>query len=61
MMTLKDKVMANCGVTEQEAMGALRFEADALLETGDVTDFCSSLGLDEEDLFENPDALLAYL
>lgn len=61
MATLSKKVAANCGISEQEAVGALRMESDALLETGDITEFCSSLAIDEDDLFDNPDALLAYL
>jgi hypothetical protein len=53
--------MASCGLTEQEATCELRSATDALMETGDVYDFCDTLGLDEEDLFENPEALLAFM
>lgn len=53
--------MASCDLSEQDAVRELECATDRLMADGDVGDFCSSLGIDEEDLFNNPEALLAYL
>ncbi len=63
MNNLTEKVMASCSLSEQDAVSALRNETELLMSSDepDITDFCDSLGLDEEDIFSNPEAILAYL
>lgn len=53
--------MASCSLSERDAERELRNEADCLMATGSVTDFCESLGLEEDDIFSNPEAILAFL
>ena len=61
MNNLTEKVMATCGLSEQDAERELRGEVDALIHNGDPMEFCESLGLEEDDLFSNPEAILAFL
>lgn len=61
MATLCEKVMASCDLSEHDAVRELECATDCLMADGNIDNFCTSLGIDEEDLFENPEALLAYM
>ena len=58
---LCEKVMASCNLSERDAEQELRGQVDNLVQTGDVVSFCQDLGLDDDDVFSNMDALYAYL
>lgn len=61
MNPLTEKVMASCNLSEQDAERELRNEAELLMYTENPMEFCESLGLDEDDIFSNPEAILAFL
>lgn len=61
MNALTEKVMASCNLSEQEAERELRNETEVLMHTHNPMEFCESLGLDEDDIFSNPEAILAFI
>lgn len=62
-MTVIEKVQNACNLNEEDARQEIKSASEDLLTRDgitieDVEDFCIGLGIDEEDLFSNPEMLL---
>lgn len=62
-MTAIKKVQNACNLNEEDARQEIASASENLLASDEITiadveDFCYGLGIDEEDLFSNPEMLL---